>query len=91
VLQHGCVRGYADQQLELVIRSPEPEANNKGGQDQSGHRIDPPANFGAENSAGQIVPVVFPENADLTVRVAESVAVQEEAKLCCESNRNNDC
>ena len=98
MLQHGCVRGYADQQLELVIRSSEPETNDKGGQDQGGHRIDPPANFGAENSASQtrtvdekIVPVVFPENADLAVCVAEGVAVQEEAELCCESNGNNDC
>lgn len=98
MLQHGCVRGYADQQLELVIRSSEPETNDKGGQDQGGHRIDPPAHFGAENSASQtrtvdekVIPVVFPEDANLAVCVAEGVAVQEEAELCCESNGNNDC
>lgn len=98
MLKHGSVRGDADQQLELVIRSSKPEANDKGRQNQSGHRIDPPANFGTENSASQtgsvdeeIVPVVFPEDADLAVCVAESVAVQEEAELCCESDRNNDC
>jgi len=97
MLQHGGVRRYANQQLELMIRSSEPEANNKSGQDQSGHWIDPPANFRAQNSASQtrtvdeeIVPVVFPENANLTVGVAESVAVQEEAELCCESDRNDD-
>jgi hypothetical protein len=74
VLQHRSVRGYADQELELMIRSSEPEANDKGRQDQGGHRIDPPAHFGAENSACQtgpvdekIVPVVFPEDADLAV------------------------
>jgi hypothetical protein len=98
VLQHRGVCGYADQQLELVIRSSEPEANNQGRQDQGGHRIDPPSYFGTEDSAGQtrpvdeeIVPVIFPKDADLAVCVAESVAVQEEAELGCESNRDDDC
>jgi len=80
-----------------MIRSSEPQANNKGRQDQGCHWVDPPADFRAENSASQtrtideeIVPVVFPENANLAVCVAESVAVEEEAELCCESDRNDD-
>jgi len=98
VLQHRSVRGHADQQLEFVIRSSEPQANNKGRQDQGGHWIDPPANFSTENSACQtrtvdekIVPVIFPEDADLAVCVAESVAIEEEAEFCCESDRDDDC
>ena len=97
MLQHGCVRRYANQQLELVIRSSKPEANDKGRQNQSGHRIDPPAKFSAENSTSQtgsvdeeIVAVVFPEDADLAVCVAESVAVQEEAEFRCEGDGDDD-
>jgi len=34
--------------------------------------------------------VIFPEDADLAVRVAESVAIEEEAKFRCEGDRNDD-
>jgi hypothetical protein len=34
--------------------------------------------------------VVFPENADLAVRVAEGEAVQEEAEFGCEGDGDDD-
>jgi hypothetical protein len=97
VLQHGSVRSHANEELELVIRSPQPQADDENGQQDGAHGINPPADFGAEDCECQsgavdeeVVPVVFPENANLAVRVAEGKAVEEEAEFGCEGDGDDD-
>lgn len=98
MLQHARISAHADEQLELGVGRPQPEPDDERGQQQRGHGVDPPAHFGAEHGAGQtgpvdeqVVAVVLPQDADLAVRVAQRVAVEEEAEFGCEGDANDDC
>lgn len=80
-----------------MIRSSQPQAHDEDGEQDGAHGINPPADFGAENGTCQtwtvdeeVIPVVFPENADLAVCIAESEAVQEQAEFGCEGDGDYD-
>jgi len=85
VLQHAGVRGHTDKELKLRVRSAKPEAGDQHREDDGAHWIDPPPDFGAEDGSHQtdavdeqIIAVVFPQDPDLAIGVAQRPAVAEE-------------
>ena len=66
-LLHLRVRRHANQELELGVRSMEPEYRDGEGEDDGAHRINPPFEFGAADGGEkteaideEVVAVVFP-------------------------------
>ncbi len=79
------VGGDADEELELAVGGAEPEDGDEQGEDDGAHGVDPPAELGsadagedAEAVDHQVVAVVFPQDADLRVLVAQRPAVEEQ-------------
>ena len=96
-LLHLGVGGDADQELEFRVRSSEPEESDQARQDDGAHGIDPPAELAAADRGEdteavdeEIVPVVFPEDADLAVLVPQGPCVEEEAELRAEGDADGD-
>lgn len=94
-LLHLCVRCHADQQLELAVGGRKPEVGDQDREDDSAHRVKPPFKLAAADGGEQtkavdekIVAVVFPEDADLRVDVAEGPAVAEQREFCESGNCN---
>jgi len=84
MLQEGRVRGHTNEQLKFLVGSSCPEEGDKHREDDGTHRIDPPSNLASENASHQtkavdkkVIPVILPENVNLTVLVPERPAVQE--------------
>lgn len=97
VLEEARVCGNADEELELGVSGARPEEGDDGGEDDGAHWVDPPLQFAAEDAGHEteavneeVVPMVFPENADLGVLVPQGPAVEEEAEFRGESYRNRD-
>ena len=53
VLEHGRVGSHTDQQLELVVGSPQPQTDNQNGQQDGAHGIDPPSDLRTEDGEHQ--------------------------------------
>lgn len=76
------VGGDADKQLELRVCCVQPQTGDQDGKDNRASRIDPPHELGAADGGEhtkavdeKVVAVVFPQNSDLGVLVAQSPTV----------------
>lgn len=70
------IRRHANQEHELSVRGPQPEGGDEAGEDDGAHGVDPPVEMTARERGEDtdavdehIVAVVFPEDADLRVRI----------------------
>lgn len=84
VLQHAGVCSHADQELELRICCAKPQERDQHRKDNCAHWIDPPPDLGAKDRGHEtnavdeeIVAVVFPQDANLAVRVAQRPTIAE--------------
>lgn len=97
MLQHAGIRRNTNEQLEFRISCSQPQADDERRQEHGCHGIDPPPDFRTEDSAcetgsvdEEIVAVVFPENANLAVCVAQSIAIQKQAEFGREGNGDDN-
>ena len=96
-LLHLRISSDTDQQLELAVGRVQPQNADKNRENNSTHRINPPAQLtatdGSENTESvneQVIAVIFPEDANLRDLITESPAVKEESELCSESDGNGN-
>ena len=89
MLQHGRVSRDADQELKFGVGSSTPQEDDEDREYHGAHGVDPPFQLAAADTGQdteavdeQVVSMVLPQDADLTVLVAQRPAVQEQAEFC---------
>ena len=97
VLEHCCVCCYSNKELKFRVRCAAPEEDYENRQYHSTHGIKPPRQFTPSNTREhtkpideQVITVIFPQNAHLTVLIPYRPAVQKQTELRRKSNADGD-
>ena len=84
MLQEARIRRNPDEELEFGICRAEPEESDEAGEDDGTHGINPPPEFATQHAGheaeavdDEVVAVILPQDANLTVLVTECPAVEK--------------
>ena len=97
-LQHGCIGRDPNQELKLGICSPKPQGGDENRKNDGAQRVNVPFKFTPSDGRQQAKPIdkkiiamIFPQDPDLRIYVAQCPAVRKQRQFSgeCNSHRND--